>query len=87
MNTLELKDLEIKDDFTIIEDKNFEIVFTNAEKGRSFNRNTEEGIRELNSLKKEFNADDIIYIKQIHSDRILKYESNGKNIIDEEAMQ
>lgn len=32
MNTLELKDLEIKDDFTIIEDKNFEIVFTNAEK-------------------------------------------------------
>ncbi|OCB00944.1 peptidoglycan editing factor PgeF [Clostridium beijerinckii] len=85
MNTLELKDLEIKDDFTIINGKKFEIIFTNAEKGRSFNRNTEEGVRELNSLKKEFNADNIIYIKQIHSDRILKYEGNGKDIINEEG--
>ena len=85
MNILELKDLEVKDDFTMIGGKNFQIVFTNAEKGRSFNRNTEEGIKELNSLKKEFNSDDVIYIKQIHSDRILKYEVDGKNIREEEG--
>lgn len=36
MNTLELKDLEIKDDFTIINGKKFEIIFTNAEKRKKF---------------------------------------------------
>jgi len=85
LNKLDLKLLKKKDDFIIIDDKKFQIVFTNAEKGRSFNRNTEEGIQELNSLQKEFNMNDIIYLKQIHSDKILKYTLNDKSIKDEEG--
>ena len=61
MNKLDFKLLKKKDDFIIIDHEKFQIVFTNAEKERSFNRNTEEGIKELNSLKKEFNGR-ILYI-------------------------
>ena len=85
MNKLDFKSLKKKDDFIIIDSEKFQIAFTNAEKERSFNRNTEEGIKELNSLKKEFNGKDIIYLKQIHSDKILKYTRNGKSIKDEEG--
>ena len=85
MNKLDFKLLKKKDDFIIIDSEKYQIVFTNAEKERSFNRNTEEGIKELNSLKEEFNANDIIYLKQIHSDKILKYRCNDKSIKDEEG--
>jgi YfiH family protein len=85
VNKLDLKLINKKDDFLIIDNEKFQIVFTNAEKNRSFNRNTEEGIKELDSLIKEFNVDDIIYLKQIHSDKILKYLKNTKSIKDEEG--
>lgn len=85
MNRLDLNLLKKKDDFIIIEDDNFKIVFTNAEKDRSFNRNTNEGIEELNSLKEEFNVDNIVYLRQIHSDKILVYSCNGELIKDEEG--
>jgi len=85
LNKLDIKLLKKKDDFVIIDSEKSQIVFTNAEKERSFNRNTEDGIKELNSLKKEFNGKDIIYLKQIHSDKILKYTCNGKSIKDEEG--
>lgn len=85
MNKLDLKLLNKKDDFIIIDGEKSEIVFTNAEKERSFNRSTEDGIKELNSLKEEFNVKDIIYLKQIHSDKILKYTAKGKSIKDEEG--
>lgn len=85
MNKLDLKLINKREDFLIIDNKKFQVVFTNAEKNRSFNRNTEEGRKELNSLKKEFNVDDIIYLKQIHSDKILKYVKNNKSIKDEEG--
>ena len=85
MNKLELELLKKKDDFIIIEDEKFEVVFTNAEKDRSFNRNTEKGVEELESLKEEFNVDNIVYLKQIHSDKILVYKSKGESIKDEEG--
>ncbi|MFW2488403.1 peptidoglycan editing factor PgeF [Clostridium chromiireducens] len=85
MNKLDLKVLDKQEDFFIINGKEFNIGFTNAEKERSFNRNTEEGIKELNSLKEEFGANEVIYLKQIHSDKILNYIENGKSIKDEEA--
>lgn len=85
MNKLNLKELEVKDDFMIIDNNKFKIVFTNAEKGRSFNRNTEEGLKELELLKKEFNAEDIIYLKQVHSDKILKYTKNDMDIRNNEG--
>ncbi len=85
LNKLDLKLLNKKEDFIIIEDEKIEIVFTNAEKNRSFNRNTEEGVEELNSLKEEFNVDNIVYLKQIHSDKILIYKSTDESIKDEEG--
>ena len=85
MNKLELELLKKKDDFMVIEDEKFQVVFTNAEKGRSFNRSTEEGIEELESLKKEFKVDNVVYLKQIHSDKILVYKGDGESIKDEEG--
>jgi YfiH family protein len=85
LNKLDCKLLKKKDDFIILDNEKYQIVFTNAEKDRSFNRNTEEGINELNSLKKEFNVNDIIYLKQIHSDKILIHRSNHNSIKDEEG--
>ena len=85
MNKLDFKLLKEKDDFLIVDGENYQIIFTNGEKERSFNRSTEEGVKELNSLKKEFNVKDIIYLKQIHSDKILKYICNEKSIKDEEG--
>lgn len=85
MNKLNLGTLEVKDDFITIDNDKFKIVFTNAERGRSFNRNTEEGVNELDSLKKEFNADDIIYLKQVHSNKILKYAKDDINIRNNEG--
>ncbi|OOM13631.1 peptidoglycan editing factor PgeF [Clostridium saccharobutylicum] len=85
MKKLKLESLDKQKDFTMIDCKNFEVVFTNAEMNRSFNRNTEEGINEINSLQKEFNVDDVIYLKQIHSDKVLEYKSNIENIKNEEG--
>jgi YfiH family protein len=85
VNKLDLKVLGKKDDYLTIDGNKFEIVFTNAERGRSFNRNTEDGVKELDSLKKEFNTNDIVYLKQIHSDRVLKYSKDAKNIRNDEG--
>jgi YfiH family protein len=82
---LDYKLIKKKDDFIIIDYEKYQIVFTNAEKERSFNRNTEEGIDEINSLKKEFNVNDVIYLKQIHSEKILLHRFNSKSIKDEEG--
>lgn len=86
MNKLKLNELDKKNDFLQIDKDNYKVVFTNAELGRSFNRGTEDGISELNSLINEFNTDEIIYLKQIHSDKILKYSRNDlESIKDNEG--
>jgi len=85
LNNLDFKLLKKKDDFIIIDDEKYQIIFTNAEKERSFNRNTEEGIDEINSLKKEFDVDEVIYLKQIHSDKVLIHRCNNTSIEDEEG--
>ncbi|EMU54205.1 peptidoglycan editing factor PgeF [Clostridium butyricum] len=74
MNLLSLNVMEKEEDFLKIEQDNFTVVFTNAENERSFNRNTESGIKELNSLKDKFSVKDVAYLKQIHSDKILDYK-------------
>lgn len=74
MKILSLNTMTKEEDFLKFEGENFTIVFTNAENGRSFNRNTESGINELNSLKKRFKVKDVAYLRQIHSDRILSYK-------------
>lgn len=85
MNKLDLSLVDKRKDFMIINSKTAKIVFTNAEQGRSFNRNNDEGIKELNSLTKEFNVNDVIYLKQVHSDNIFVYKKDGPNIKDNEG--
>lgn len=85
MNKLELESLCKEKDFLLINNEKFRVVFTNAERGRSFNRNTDEGINEINTLKDEFNADEVIYLKQIHSNSVLKYSKNSSSVKDEEG--
>ena len=51
MKYLNLDDIERKDDYLIIKNKGIDIVFSTAEEGKNFNRNTEEGQKNINSLK------------------------------------
>ena len=81
MRKIKLNEVSKKKDFLEIEEKDYKVVFTNAELGRSFNRATEDGIRELSSLKKEFAVEDVIYLKQIHSDKILTFKKDSLNSI------
>ncbi len=84
MNVIKLEELKQVKDYLIIEKEKINIVFTTAEEERSFNRTTENGINNLENLKKDFKLDEIIYLKQIHSDTIYEY-SKGKNIKEQEG--
>lgn len=91
MNILKINDFKRKDDLLIKEFGNVTIVFTTAENDRSFNRNLEEGIKNLNSLKHNFELNNLSFIKQIHSDYIYTFkgssinENEGDSIITEEV--
>lgn len=91
MNYINFESIEKEEDYIKLGEKNFTVVFTNAEKERSFNRNTESGIKELNSLKDSFHVKEVAYLKQIHSDKIFKYnlednfnDNEGDAIITDE---
>lgn len=76
MNIVKLNDLKKVKDYLILEKDKLNIVFTTAKENRSFNRATENGIEELNSLKDDFKIKDVIYLKQIHSSNVLKYSKD-----------
>lgn len=84
MNKLTPKNFNKIEDFLLYEVGKICIVFSTAEKGRSFNRSTEEGINNLYSIKEKFDLKDIIYLKQVHSDKVFKYD-NGDEINDNEG--
>ena len=85
MNFLNLDMMKKEEDFLKIEEENFTVVFTNAENDRSFNRSTELGVKELNSLKARFKVRDVAYLKQIHSDKILSYKYCNKDFNENEG--
>ncbi|MDO5516471.1 MAG: peptidoglycan editing factor PgeF [Clostridium sp.] len=86
MKNINLNDIKREKDFLEIEEKDYKVIFTNAELGRSFNRGTEDGVDELNSLKDEFSVGEVVYLKQIHSDKILTFNRNAeKSIKDNEG--
>ena len=58
MKKLNVNDFKIFKDFWILEGEKVNVVFSNAKMDRSFNRNTEEGINNLLSLKEEFKTDE-----------------------------
>lgn len=85
MNKLTIKDFSVKEDYLIYKEDKLRIVFSTAENNRSFNRNTEYGIENLNSIKKDFDLEEVVYLKQVHSDLVYKYEYGDKSIIDKEG--
>ena len=84
MNSIHIENFERKRDFLVLDNEKSEVVFSTAEDNRSFNRNTKEGILALESIKKDFNVDEVIYIKQIHSDKVLNYD-NQVDFIENEG--
>ena len=83
MKNLNLDNICKKDDFLVIDNEKSSVIFSTAEKNKSFNRNTLEGIDTLNNLKKDFNVDKIVYLNQIHSDEVLIY--NGEENFNENS--
>lgn len=85
MKYIRVNDLKTYKDFWVLEGEKINIVFSNAKNNRSFNRNTEDGISNLLSLKKDFNVEDIKYLYQIHSDKVFTYTSGKENFIENEG--
>lgn len=63
-------------EFLQFEDDKFHIYFSTAKDNLNFNKNTIEGIRNLEKLKSWFEADNIGYLNQVHSDTIYVYDGN-----------
>lgn len=78
MKKIVLSEIKREDDFLIFEEERYKVVMSTAEKDRSFNRNTKEGINELQKLKDKFNIKKIIYTKQIHSDIIFDFKGQAE---------
>ncbi len=76
MKKIKIEDIQAYKDFWIIDEDNIKVVFSNAKDNRSFNRNTEVGVANLQSIKKDFNVDSVAYLNQIHSDTIHVYKEN-----------
>lgn len=74
MNNIHAENFNKRKDFLVLDNEKSKVVFSTAKDDRSFNRNTKEGICALDSIKEEFSVDEVLYIKQIHSDRVLNYE-------------
>lgn len=65
-----------KDDYFVFNSEKAKIIFSTAEYGKNFNRHTEDGKSTLNKLKDEFNVDEVVYIRQIHSDNVFIYDKD-----------
>ena len=85
MNIINKKDLQIYKDFIVINGEKINIVFSTAGDERSFNRHTEEGRENLQSLKEEFNVKEVVFLNQIHSDKVYVYKSSDLDYIKNEG--
>lgn len=85
MNYLSKEKIKRYKDFLIIEEGEFNVVFSTAENSRSFNRHTESGVDTLESLKEDFNVDEVMYLKQVHSDETYIYNLGDKELKDKEG--
>lgn len=63
-------------DFITIKDDNIHLNFSTAENSLNFNRLEAEGLSNLQKLNTCFNLDSVVYLKQIHSDKI--YIADGE---------
>jgi YfiH family protein len=51
-----------------------EAIFSTGENGLDFNKNTEEGINNIENIKSWFNIKEVGFLNQIHSDNVFIYE-------------
>lgn len=85
MKRIDLNKLKVFKDFLIIEGDYINIVFSTAKENRSFNRNTEEGQKNIDSLKEDFKVKEVIYLNQIHSDNVFIFNSDVEEFIKREG--
>lgn len=85
MKVLNVNDLKVFKDFWILEGEKINVVFSNAKNDRSFNRHTEDGVKNLLSLKGDFSACEVQYIRQIHSDKVHVYNKGDREFIENEG--
>lgn len=79
MNYLHLNSFEKGNDFIKFQQGEIEILFSTAENNKSFNRNTEDGVRELEALIGKFHVENVEYLKQIHSNKVYTYRKADKD--------
>lgn len=86
MKKISKRELNIVKDFIIFDNENTKVVFTTASDNTSYNRNTEDGVKNLQSLKKKFGVSKVVYLKQVHSDIVISYRGeNEEDIIANEG--
>ncbi|MFX0549152.1 peptidoglycan editing factor PgeF [Hathewaya histolytica] len=67
---------------------NVNIIFSTAECGLDFNKNSDVGRKNLENLKEWFELSDVGYLNQVHGDRVIKYKGiteDGDAIITGES--
>lgn len=85
MKKIDRANLKIFKDFLIVEGEKVNIVFSTAKDNRSFNRNNDEGLKNLESLKDDFNVNEVVYLHQIHSDNVFGFKDNAEEFIEKEG--
>lgn len=66
-------------EFISFNDEGIDLEFSTAKNGLDFNMNTENGLDNLENLKKWFNLKAVGYLRQIHSDKIIIYDNIVKD--------
>lgn len=75
--------------FLNFDDDNIFINFSTAFNGIDFKKSTTEGVENIEKLKDIFNLDNILYLNQIHSDKIIELKNSSiipKGDIDGDAI-
>lgn len=84
MNIIMKESLNKKKDFLVLDNDKSKVVFSTALDSRSFNRNTDEGKEALNSIVDDFNVKKVLYLNQVHSDKVYTYK-NEENFIENDG--
>ena len=85
MKKIDRNNLKTFKDFLIVEGEKVNIVFSTAKYDRSFNRNNDEGLKNIESLKVDFNVNEVVYLHQIHSNNVFVFNNNAKEFIEREG--
>lgn len=86
MKKIKTSELVRYKDYLVLDNENYKLVFSTAEEERNFNRHTEDGRRTLEELKNEFKIEDVLYLRQVHSDKVVVDEAKNRDkIIEMEA--